>query len=117
MKNHKCIYVKSLYYACVYLALVLIGFGLSVLNTMFNLNSEILNVIGFGSLIVPTVPLQWLLFSQGMMVTNGEWVMPTDTGIIVSHAVWFAFFYAVYFIYLKWGKCLCKCMCKCPFKK
>lgn len=113
MKNSKCIYIKAFYYACVYLGLVILGFLLSYINTSFGLNSEILNVMGFGSLIVPTVPFQWLLFNSGMMITNGEWVMPTDTGIILCHTLWFTFFYVVYFIYLKWGKCLCKC----PFKK
>lgn len=86
------------------------GFLVSYFNNVLGLNWEILNVVGFGALIVPTVPFQALLFEYHMMITNGEWIMPTDAGIMLSHALWFVFFYAVYFVYLKWGKC-------CPFSK
>jgi hypothetical protein len=108
MKNSKCIYTKALYYATIYALLVFIGFILSVVNNVLGWNFEVLNVLGFGALIVPTVPFQGLLFSQNMMITNGEWIMPTDAGIFLSHAIWFILFYVVYFVYLKWKNCICK---------
>ena len=113
MKKSNCIYIQSFYYAAVYAILVCVGFLLSYFNNVSGFDWDILNVIGFGTLIVPTLPFQALLFDLDLMVSNGEWIMPSDEGIILSHTLWFAFFYAVYFAFLKWGKCLCAC----PFKK
>lgn len=96
--------MKAGYYAVVYLVLVLLGFVISFLNNSLSLGVEAFNVIGFGALIVPTVPFQSILFENNMMITNGEWVMPTDAGILLSHLIWFVFFYVAYLTYLKVNK-------------
>tara|TARA_R110000868_G_scaffold189695_1_gene432843 strand:+ start:30283 stop:30630 length:348 start_codon:yes stop_codon:yes gene_type:complete len=106
-KEAKCLYSQAFYYAVVYLVLVLLAFGLGFLNNYFGWDFEILNIIGFVSLVFPTVPFQELLLSQNLVLTAGDMTIPSDGGLLLAHGIWFAFFYFTYLSFLLLKKKYC----------
>ena len=107
-----CIYLKSFYYACVYMVLVVFSFFLGFANNYFEWKFAILDIIGFSALVMPTVPFQGLLLKYNMLISDGVYVVPTDMGLLVTHSIWFTFFYVTYFVFLAiQKKCKTKTCC------
>lgn len=100
MKNSKCIYSKASYYGLVYLAIVSIGVGIGLLNNYFGWGVNLFSLIGFSSLIIPSVPFMDIFLHLNMVVTDGTIIFPTDMALFFVHLSWFIFFYLVYLSYL-----------------
>ncbi|MFT7432665.1 MAG: hypothetical protein ACI9TY_000283 [Alphaproteobacteria bacterium] len=107
MKNCKCIFSQAFYYAVIYLLLVLIAFGIGFINNIFAWDFEVLNVIGFGALVFPTVPFQGLLLNNDLMINAGGMIIPSDGGLLLAHGIWFTFFYVTYLSFLLFKKKCC----------
>lgn len=100
MNNSKCIYSKAFYYSFVYMVIILASFVVGFVNNAMSWNFETLNVVGFGALVIPTIPFQGLLFKYNLMLNAGWLSIPSDMGLLLAHSIWVLFFYVSYLSYL-----------------
>ena len=95
----KKIIFNSFKYAHIYTAIVCVFFLIGLLNGLLGLDSDILMMLSYLGVITPIAPWTMLFYAQGMMLVQGDLVMPSDAAILTGHAIWYALFYFIYFGY------------------